>query len=111
MQCKDIPEIPILQFLADRPGVWCNWYFGNNNDVTNAMPAGTPGKVKIAKMRRLIERGLVDGCPCGCRGDFQLTPKGCDYLTQNGGTPPSPSTTITIATRPTSSWEFVNPEG
>lgn len=29
-----------------------------------------PEKVVRAKARKLIARGLLDGCPCGCRGDF-----------------------------------------
>lgn len=27
-------------------------------------------------MASLIRRGLVDGCGCGCRGDFMITDKG-----------------------------------
>jgi hypothetical protein len=30
-----------------------------------------PEKVVLAKAKRLIRRGLVDGCACGCRGDFE----------------------------------------
>lgn len=30
-----------------------------------------PEKVLLAKARKLIRRGLVDGCPCGCRGEFE----------------------------------------
>jgi hypothetical protein len=33
-----------------------------------------------AKMNMLIRRGLVHGCPCGCRGDYELTVKGCDFI-------------------------------
>lgn len=76
MQCKDIPNAPILRFLADNPG-WCNWFDAKfEKSVRRAMPEGTPGKLVIAKMRVLIRNGLVDGCPCGCRGDFELTEKG-----------------------------------
>ena len=39
------------------------------------VPTDTPEKVALAKMRSLIKRGLVDGCPCGCRGDFELPRK------------------------------------
>lgn len=35
-----------------------------------------PAKVVTAKLRKAIKRGLVDGCCCGCRGDFRLTEKG-----------------------------------
>lgn len=37
---------------------------------------GVPPKVVLAKFRRVHGRRLVSGCDCGCRGDFQLTPKG-----------------------------------
>ena len=33
---------------------------------------GVPAKVTLAKARRLIKRGLIDGCACGCRGDYQI---------------------------------------
>lgn len=82
MQAKDIPEIPILQTLAkaDRP---MNWYVGEKieNSITMAaMPENTPTKVALAKMRSLIKRKLVNGCPCGCRGDFIITMLGRKYL-------------------------------
>lgn len=80
MKCKDIPDKPILQFLAKRPGEWHNWYFGDEKDVGQAMPAGTPEKLVLAKMRMMIRRGVVDGCPCGCRGDFVITDKGLAEL-------------------------------
>ncbi len=79
MQCKDIPDRPILEFLLQRPG-WCNWYFRDDRDVTAAMPAGTPAKLVLGKMRVLMRRGLVTGCPCGCRGDFEITEKGEQFL-------------------------------
>lgn len=31
-----------------------------------------PEKVVLAKARRLVKRGLIDGCCCGCRGDFRI---------------------------------------
>jgi hypothetical protein len=36
----------------------------------------TQSEVALAKMRALIRRGLVDGCRCGCRGDFEITAAG-----------------------------------
>lgn len=90
MQAKDLPERPILEFLSSvrertqRAGTWFKpedvsalW----DNSVLNAMPIGTPPKVALAKMRALIKRGLVEGCGCGCRGDFLLTDKGRAALT------------------------------
>lgn len=102
MQAKDVPDLPVLQFIhevrtngvifhAREPGGYgdgerwrhVTWFaygvdddFIPANSVRNAMPVGTPGKVVLAKMKRLIDRGLVDGCPCGCRGDYELTDAG-----------------------------------
>lgn len=33
-----------------------------------------------SKLRRMIRRGLAEGCTCGCRGDIYLTPKGEELL-------------------------------
>lgn len=33
-----------------------------------------PPKVLLAKAKRLIRRRLIDGCTCGCRGDFRVLP-------------------------------------
>lgn len=91
MQCKDIPDIPILRFLEGQPLIngsprWSIWYGDEyENSVTHAFPreAKQPGREKLvlAKMRQLMRSGLVDGCGCGCRGDFVITEKGRDYLT------------------------------
>lgn len=80
MQVKDIDTAGILRFLARNPGRWHNWYFGDALDVTSVMPPGTPPRLVLAKMRRLIRRGLVSGCDCGCRGDFEITQKGLEFL-------------------------------
>ena len=86
-QCKDVPDAPVLRFLAQRPGVWHNWYVGNDKDVRQAMPPGLPDKLVLGKMRMLIRRGLVSGCDCGCRGDFEITPKGQAWLAAYRETP------------------------
>lgn len=33
---------------------------------------GVPWKIVLAKAKRLINRKIIDGCPCGCRGDFEI---------------------------------------
>lgn len=99
MQCKDIPDAPILRFLATLPvqrvdpdghtwmTQWATSTPGYENSVTLAMPDGTPGKMVTSKMRQLIKRGLVQGCTCGCRGDFELTAKGREWLKGGCGEP------------------------
>ncbi len=94
MQAKDIPDRPILEFLA-RPeivdSIGANWLdlggdIGKDypeimaRSVRHAMPPDVPGKLVLAKMRQLIHRGVVDGCGCGCRGDFSITRKGLAEL-------------------------------
>ena len=41
---------------------------------------GFPSKVMLAKIRKLIRRGLLDGCTCGCRGDLEVTAAGADLI-------------------------------
>jgi hypothetical protein len=94
MQAKDIPERPILEFLRDLPLIagtaiqqWGCCFKSERcypaNSVLHAMPAEVTAKLGLAKMKRLIQRGLVSGCTCGCRGDFELTAKGKEYLTSS----------------------------
>jgi hypothetical protein len=77
LQAKDIPDEPILAFLAGPSDGWpvCGWatsFPGFPNSVQNAMPPGVPEKLARAKMASLIRRGLVHGCACGCRGDYRI---------------------------------------
>ena len=87
MQAKDIPEWPIIAFLAGRHGVGAHWFFNGEDSVRSVIPEGTPDKVLLAKMRALIKRGLVDGCCCGCRGDFALTAKGLEHMADSSTDP------------------------
>lgn len=97
LQCKDIPDRPILEMLAKNPTQWHNWCWTEWN-VRDAMPPAIPPKLAIAKMRMMIRRGVVDGCPCGCRGDFVITEKGLfeisshkDQVEARREVPPNPS--------------------
>lgn len=84
MQCKDIPDRPILEFLLSHKGQWCFWGAAFDRNVNVAMPRNTPYKLVLAKMGMLIRRGLVSGCACGCRGDFEITEKGEAFLAAFG---------------------------
>lgn len=73
IQAKDIPDKSILDFLRSLNGTWACLQPGFNNSISNAEGCeDIPIKVLQAKMGSLIRRGFVDGCPCGCRGDFRL---------------------------------------
>jgi len=85
MKASDISDKNVLEYLADRQGEWtCIWYghfvgkpgYEDTGDVYLSMPKDTPEKVALAKMKSLHRRGLVGGCDCGCRGDFEITDKG-----------------------------------
>lgn len=103
MQCKDIPDWPILHFLANMPRFDASqipktgtWFWSEthqpDNSVLRAMPEGTPPRLALAKMKTLMRRGLVDGCSCGCRGNFELTEKGYLLLETYGPVDPDIAT-------------------
>jgi len=60
--------------------VWATWFWSDDykpeNSVRNVMPAEFSDLKARAYMRWLDWRGLVSGCHCGCRGDYELTEKG-----------------------------------
>lgn len=86
MQCKDIPEEPILRFLESLNGTWANWFdIEFENSVRRAMPPDVPPRLACAKMAMMIRKGVVDGCPCGCRGDYVITSKGRAALQTTAG--------------------------
>lgn len=88
MQCKDIPDKPILEFLAKHQGKWSTWGKGYSMPtVQDAMPPGTPTKLQLAKMAQLVKKGLSGGCTCGCRGDWEITDKGLELIGQKRITP------------------------
>lgn len=86
MKTKDIPDRPILEYLANNQGEWTMLWCGHLKkdlevkDVYYAMPENTHEKLALSKMRSLYKRGLIDGCPCGCRGDWEITDKGLAYI-------------------------------
>jgi hypothetical protein len=80
MQCKDIPDEPVLEFLRGLDSRGGTWFHGFDNSVERAMPGVQSNRLVLAKMKSLVNRGLVDGCTCGCRGDFKITPKGLHMI-------------------------------
>lgn len=87
MQCKDIPDLPILEHLVQHGGIGCTAWREKDGtpmdrSVLHAMPSETPEKLATAKMGQLIKRGLAEGCTCGCRGDYEITSSGLAFLLQ-----------------------------
>lgn len=76
----NISDKEVLKFLH-KENKWCTYGKGYYMPtVQDVMPKNTPVKLQISKMKQLIKRGLVDGCTCGCRGDFEITKKGLEYI-------------------------------
>ncbi len=87
IQCKDISDHLILEFLAKNPRQQHNWFPIDESislskfSVRHVIP-NIPDKLLVAKMASMIKKGLVDGCGCGCRGDYVITEKGLSYLNE-----------------------------
>lgn len=104
MKAKDIPDEMILKLLAPHQGRWTFWTrdtpeehaAGRQKWADNLrargldptlrdypllhIPPEIPFKVYFAKLRALHRRGLIGGCTCGCRGDFEITDKGLELI-------------------------------
>lgn len=104
MQCKDIPDLPVLEFIAKvqrgeitQTYVWSDrvqtripdaatwgWKSWNGqpseHSVSHAMPPGAPVKLQLAKMQMLVRRGLVERYTSTPAGDYELTDKGRAYI-------------------------------
>mgnify|MGYP001557831307 FL=1 len=86
IQAKDIPDRDVLKVVAhinDAHDRWACRYLGIgglNTFGSYPILEVWPEKVMLAKCASLIRRGLIDGCACGCRGDFRITEKGRELL-------------------------------
>jgi hypothetical protein len=80
VKCSDIPTIPILEFLNSLGEQKAFMFSNHPASIFNAMTKEADYNLVLAKMRSLIKKGLVEGCGCGCRGDFGITDKGKEYL-------------------------------
>jgi hypothetical protein len=78
IQAKHLDTRKILEFIVDhckKTGhLWTTFY-----DLEDGFPDWDkyPDKVIRAKMRSLVKQGYLNGCNCGCRGDFE--PQGLAY--------------------------------
>jgi hypothetical protein len=92
MKCSDIDDLAILVHISYQ-NPWANLFelagvmWENSPTAVACKGSQDYSELKVlpynlvkAKMRRLLKRGLVDGCACGCRGDFTLTEKGKQYI-------------------------------
>lgn len=87
MKCADIPDADLLDFLATHVGEFVPSISDFRPALYSACPPETPVKVFLAKLRKLIGRRLVDGCPCGCSTPLHITAKGLALLATYHSTP------------------------
>lgn len=83
IQCKDVSTLAILEFVKGltQKGASATWYdIEDDNTVRRVIPMVVPNCVLRKKLDNLARKGLLDGCGCGCRGDFRITPKGVARL-------------------------------
>jgi hypothetical protein len=82
IQAKHLPDQQVMEAIAilareagarweDVPQRWVMIW-----DLTEQL--GAPHKVVLAKVRKLIKRGMLGGCACGCRGDLHVLVKGAE---------------------------------
>ncbi len=74
MQAKAIPDSYMIATVWTLARPWASLWA-----VERAMP-WCSYRVVRAKLRGLVKRGLLTGCACGCRGDFEVTAKGKEML-------------------------------
>lgn len=105
MKCAEVPVLPVLEFVAKVERGETFWYPptdmvnphgervahfsacsfpGFENSLSNCVPKGVSA-LGVAKI--LIRDGLLDGCTCGCRGDFTLTDAGRAAISSQSITP------------------------
>lgn len=75
MQCKDIPDAVYMEALLRTPGggIPSTRHQMHVQGRLESLIGDVPDNLFLAKTRRLIARGLIDGCGCGCRGDLAIT--------------------------------------
>ena len=81
MQAKDLDDRKVLAAVeklahADGPYVVTKPHWVMAWDLEKELGIEETGRLLLAKCGALIRKGLLSGCACGCRGDFELTPNG-----------------------------------
>lgn len=92
MQAKDITTLAFLQAIVvcgiERESSWATRWdvaavLTGHLEHIGAAPyryPDLPEKVVMAKAKTLIASSVIDGCACGCRGDWRLTAETAETL-------------------------------
>ena len=78
MKASDLDDVEVILAIesARGDGMWAM-----RGEIENQFPE-YPWKVITAKLRSMKRRGLVQGCPCGCRGDWYPLQAGLDLCNE-----------------------------
>lgn len=68
VQAKHVTDAQILYVIYQVENREARWTFIEDLEIYYPM---LPAKVLLAKCRSMIKRGVIRGCACGCRGDFE----------------------------------------
>lgn len=74
MQCKDIPT-PLFLDCVNQAVTDSGWTTATHRHVLAVLEprvGPVPWNLFLAKARNLIAQGRLDGCACGCAGDFRV---------------------------------------
>jgi hypothetical protein len=74
MQTKDITDATVLDAIAAvRVKDWTPWRppWPSLSDVQSYLNDIHP-KLVLSKLRSMVKRGVILGCGCGCRGNFEI---------------------------------------
>ena len=81
VKASDIPDASVLKALETAQLIqqhnsdyWAQTPIGdvpaNLWDIQQAL-GDFPSKVVLAKLKSMVKRHVLEGCTCGCRGDFK----------------------------------------
>lgn len=76
MKTSDISDKEVLEILYKTQGEWSSHFWGELGEYFKQFP----NKLALSKMKQLHKRGFTGGCYCGCRGDWEITDKGLEFL-------------------------------
>jgi len=79
LECKDIPDEVFLAAVDSTEPMAGEWRsrWAVKGTLDRVIERDVPHKLVLAKAKKLIDRGLMHGCPCGCRGDFHRPTDRC----------------------------------
>lgn len=76
----------VLRFLIDYIGHWCTHGEGYSMPTIQTVLPQLNKKEQISIMRNLLNKRLITGCDCGCRGDWEISREGLrlmGYMVKN----------------------------